>query len=299
MQSIMIVGSANVDTVYRVDTMPRPGETIYAKDLIHNAGGKGANQATAAAKMGADVHLLCRVGDDDGGRLLLGSLAASGVGTEDVLITPGVQTGNAMIYVSDDGENMIILDPGANMRLSPADVKARGAQLDASAIVALQLEIPLDTAQAVIRAAKARGAMVVLNPSPTAALPDGLLSMVDLLVPNRREMEFYLGRPLDLAAGNLEAFVRRTGVGRVIVTLGGDGCCLADAQGHLHLPGERTTPVDTTGAGDTFLGALCAMLAEARPLEEAIQIAMKAAALSTLRLGAQQSMPTRAEVLDG
>lgn len=297
MQSILIVGSANVDTVYRVDTMPRPGETIYAKDLIHNAGGKGANQATAAAKMGGDVRLLCRVGDDDGGRLLCASLSGNGVRTEDVLITPGTQTGNAMIYVSDDGENMIILDPGANMRLSPADVAAHGGLLDASGIVALQLEIPMDTAQAVIEAAKARGAFVVLNPSPAAALPEGLLSKVDLLIPNRREMEFLLGRPLDVGSGDMEAFIRDTGVGQIVVTLGGDGCCLATAHGHTLMPCERTVPVDTTGAGDTFLGTICAMLAEARPMEEAIAIAMRAAGLSTLRMGAQQSMPTRAEVL--
>lgn len=266
---------------------------------MQNAGGKGANQATAAAKMGGDTRLLCSVGNDDGGRLLLSSLNRSGVMTAEVLVCDDMQTGNAMIYVSNDGENMIILDAGANLRLTPEAVASKAACFEGVGIVGLQLEIPMDTVEAVVGMAKGAGAYVVLNPSPAAPLSPELLAKVDLLLPNRREAEYLLGKPLDLESGDLEAFVARSGVGHLLVTLGGDGCCLAGKNGHRIMPGRRTSPVDTTGAGDTFLGALCAMLAEDRPLEEAIEIAMRAAALSTLHMGAQQAMPTRAEVFEG
>lgn len=294
MGKIAVVGSLNMDVSYRVAHLPAPGETILARGVAKNPGGKGGNQAVAAAKMGACVSMIGLTGDDADGEALRRSLAGAGVDTACVGRCQE-PTGTAFICVSDAGENNIVVHAGANACvdgrvLADADACLRGAQM-----CVVQLEIPHETAWQVLRRCRELGVFAVLNPSPACAVPDDVLRGLDLLVPNETEMEALLPGALDLSA--LPSYAREKGVRRILLTLGDKGCCLATAEGVRSYPCTPVRAVDTTGAGDTFLGALCAMLAEGRELEEAIAVAQRAAAWAVARPGAQQAMPRREDVL--
>jgi ribokinase len=292
--SVTVVGSLNVDLVVLVDQIPAAGETVVARapgELY--LGGKGANQAAAAAAMGANVSMVGRVGDDEVGERTRADLAVRGVQIDGVLTTPGAQTGRATIAVDPHGENLIIVDPGANQRLSADDVGAPAVR-DA-AVLLVQLEIPLDVAAA---AAAAAGGLVVLNPAPPAALPQSLLDHVDVLVPNMSELGFLTSQPTPrdrVQAGQLaESLGRRFDV---VVTMGSLGALVVPRVGeHTHVAAPVVDVVDTTGAGDCFCGALAVGLAEGRDLVAAAQLAVVAAALSTTAPGARDGLPARTEV---
>ncbi len=295
MGTIAVVGSLNMDVSYRVAHIPAPGETVLARGVTKSPGGKGGNQAVAAAKMGAQVAMIGCVGRDGDGEALRASLRGAGV--DDALVAACDEpTGTAFICVSDAGENNIVVHAGANGCVDAAVLARARARLAGAQICVVQLEIPHETAWAALRLCRELGVFTALNPSPACQVPAQALQGLDLLVPNETEMAALLGREADPAA-DLPRFARETGVRRILMTVGAQGCYLADAQGVRHFPAQPVRAVDTTGAGDTFLGALCAMLAEGRPVEEAIDVAQRAAALTVQRMGAQQAMPSRAQVL--
>ncbi|MDD3334954.1 MAG: ribokinase [Eubacteriales bacterium] len=296
-QGIVVIGSANYDFVYRVAHIPRPGETIIAKERMTNPGGKGANQAVAAARAGGIVHFIACVGKDSQGERLLESMGSSGVKGSGIRILEDQPTGMANIYVSDDGENCILVLPGANEKVDIALLDEQDELLRNGQIVVCQLEIPLPTVCEALKRAHAYGAVTVLNPSPVQLLPDELLQCVDILIPNETEMAALIGHtPSD---EELKAYAVQKQIGTIVLTLGGRGCCIVTKDQVTYLPCRSIEAVDTTGAGDTFLGALATRLGERYSIEEAAQFAMAASAITVSRIGAQQAMPYRAEIPQG
>jgi ribokinase len=292
--SVTVVGSVNIDLAVLVDHIPAAGETVVAHtpgELYF--GGKGANQAAAAAAMGGNVSMVGRIGSDDVGQHMRADLAARGVQVGGVLTTPRAQTGRATIAVDRHGENLIIVDPGANHRLSADDVGIPAVR-DA-AVLLVQLEIPFDVAAAAITTARG---LVVLNPAPPAPLPPGVLEHIDVLVPNMSELGLLADQPTPgnpTQAGQLaESLGRRFDV---VVTMGSLGALVVPRAGeHTHIEAPVVDVVDTTGAGDCFCGALAVGLAEGLDLVAAAQLAVVAAALSTTAPGARDGLPTRERV---
>ncbi|KUJ69234.1 ribokinase [Streptomyces albus subsp. albus] len=296
---LLVVGSANADLVVGVERRPTAGETVLGSDLAVHPGGKGANQAVAAARLGARTALLARVGDDAYGRLLLDAQRAAGVDTSGVLVG-GAPTGVALITVDPSGDNSIVVSPGANARLTPADVRAARALLAAAPVVSLQLEIPLDTVVEVVRTVPP-DTRVVLNPSPPAELTAEVLAACDPLVVNEHEARALLGEPAGGASapGEWAAALLALGPRSVVVTLGAAGALAADRHGAVPVPGPRVTAVDTTGAGDAFTGALGRRLGAGDDLVAAVRYAVRVGAASVTRRGAQDSYPTAEELPAG
>ena len=290
--SVAVVGSLNLDLVIRVAELPGPGETVSGGDLFRNPGGKGANQAVAAARLGRRVAMVGCVGDDQAGHELLASLEAAGVDGSRVRVVEGVPSGTACITVSEDGENQIVVSPGANARLTPDDVAAAAA-VRSAAVTLLQLEVPLETVAA---AARAAGGRVVLNPAPVRALPAELLGRIDVLVPNRVELARLAGGPVPRTVEQAAELAGRLGVRAVVVTLGADGALVVEDGRAGHVPAVPVRPVDTTAAGDAFCGGLSDALAGGAGLQEAARRAVRVAAAACLRPGAQASLPTPAEL---
>ena len=290
---ILVVGSLNMDLVVRVPRHPRPGETLLGSAFHTFPGGKGANQAVAAARLGAPVRMIGRVGADEFGEALLATLQNDGVDTRCVQQDAQAASGVALITVSADGQNTIVVAAGANGRLSAQDVTAaEEAFIDAGAVV-LQLEIPLPAVEAAARLGRKHGAAVVLNPAPAQPLSAELLALADYLVPNQTELELLSGEP-DLERG-IRALLKR-GVRNLVVTLGERGARWASPAGTLDAPAFAVHAVDTVAAGDAFVGAFSAALAEGRPVQEALLRGNAAGALSVTRAGAQPSLPARAEL---
>jgi ribokinase len=296
--NVAVVGSLNMDLVARAPRIPQPGETIIGRDFHTLPGGKGANQAVAAARLGAAVAMVGRVGSDAFARLLLDNLAAAGVDHTSVIQDPGAATGVALIVVDAAGQNTIVVASGANMRLSPADVEAAESAIASADVLLLQLETPLETATRAAQIAHAHGVTVILNPAPAQPFPPTLLCLVDVLVPNESETALLTGLPMDSLA-QVEAAagaLRESGVGAVILTLGERGALLAQVGGTQVFPAFMVTAVDTTAAGDAFMGGLAVALAEGHSLAESIRWGNAAGALAATRLGAQPSLPTRRAV---
>ena len=290
--SVAVVGSLNLDLVIRVAELPGPGETVSGGDLFRNPGGKGANQAVAAARLGRRVAMVGCVGDDQAGHELLASLEAAGVDGSGVRVVEGVPSGTACITVSEDGENQIVVSPGANARLTPDDVAAAAA-VRSAAVTLLQLEVPLETVAA---AARTAGGRVVLNPAPVRALPAELLGRIDVLVPNRVELARLAGGPVPRTVEQAAELAGRLGGRAVVVTLGADGALVVEDGRAGHVPAVPVRPVDTTAAGDAFCGGLADALAGGSGLQEAARRAVRVAAAACLRPGAQASLPTPAEL---
>jgi ribokinase len=290
---VAVVGSLNLDLVVRVPRLPGPGETVSGGDVFRNPGGKGANQAVAAARLGRRVTLVGCVGDDQAGRDLLASLQADGVGTAHVRVVDGVPSGAAFIAVGEDGENQIVVSPGTNARLTPEDVAAAGAALRAAAVTLVQLEVPLEV---VLAAARAARGTVVLNPAPVRALPEELLGEADVLVPNRVELAQLAVAPVPATVEEAAALADRLPARAVVVTLGADGALVVEGGHAGHVPAVPVRPVDTTAAGDAFCGGLADALAAGAALEDAARWAVRVAAAACTRPGAQASLPTRTEV---
>jgi ribokinase len=289
------VGSANIDLTTFTDRFPRPGETIFAPEFKLGFGGKGANQAVAARRCGADVALVARVGDDLFGPAYIRDLEACGIDAGHVLVTPGVSTGVAPIFVDSTGQNRILVVKGANDCLLPADVDAAADLLRGAACIVLQLEVPIETVCYTLRFARANGIPSILNPAPAQRLDLAEAGYADYVIPNETEAEALTGlavRNLDQAreaSGRLLA----SGARRVIVTLGANGALLAGPEGTRHVPPSAVQPVDTTGAGDAFIGCFACALAAGCEEAEAIARANLYAALSTLAPGTQSSFVTR------
>ncbi|KRD24415.1 MULTISPECIES: ribokinase [unclassified Streptomyces] len=293
---LLVVGSANADLVIGVERRPAAGETVLGSDLAVHPGGKGANQAVAAARLGARTALLARVGDDAHGRLLLDSQRAAGVDTAGVL-AGGAPTGVALITVDPSGDNSIVVSPGANGHLTPADVRAAAGLVHASRVVSAQLEIPLETVVEVVRNL-APGSRFVLNPSPPRPLPAEVLAACDPLIVNEHEAKVILGE--ELPGGKPEDWARTLlarGPKSVVVTLGAEGALVASSdQDVTRVPSVRVDAVDTTGAGDAFTAALAWRLGTGSSLAEAAAYAARVGAAAVTRPGAQESFPTADEV---
>jgi ribokinase len=295
---VTIVGSLNMDLIARVPRIPETGETIIGGDFHTAPGGKGANQAVAATRLGARVSMVGRVGCDAFAESLLNNLTAAGVDHSYVIQDPEAATGVALIAVDDAGQNSIVVVSGANMRLSPADVDGAEATIASADALLLQLESPLGTVIRAAEVARAHGVKVILNPAPARSLPAALMSLVDVLIPNESETALLTGLPVgdQAQAEAAAATLRGMGVGTVILTLGERGALLAQARAIELVPAFEVTPVDTTGAGDAFVGGFAVALAEGRSPAEAARWGNAAGAVATTRLGAQPSMPTRQAV---
>jgi ribokinase len=287
---IVVVGSANADLVLDVDHRPAAGETVLGSDVRVTPGGKGANQAVAAGRLGGDVTFVGCVGDDDHGAMLRRSLEAAGVDVGN-LRTVGAPTGNAVILLTPDGENAIIVSPGANRHVTPALVTGCSGALASADVVVLQLEIPVDTVEQVVR--EARSARLVVNAAPAATLPREVLAVADPLVVNESEAAVLLGgaHPGTGPAATVTALLA-LGPRSVVVTLGGAGAAHAVAGGRTeHTRARPVDVVDTTGAGDAFVGALALALARGAHLGDAVVAATEVAAFAVGRRGAQESYP--------
>lgn len=292
---VVIVGSLNADLFVEVDALPQPGETVRGSDLTVRPGGKGANQAAAAALLGASVTMIGAVGADDHGQLLIASLARAGASTEAIRTVGGAATGTAVITVDAAGENTIVISPGANGALSAAD--ARDGIHDDVGVVGLCLEIATDTVAAAVARAREVGARVVLNLSPYRAVEPAVLTAVDVLLVNELELAQLVGPFGDLAEvpGRLADAGVGVGVGRaVVVTLGGEGAAIVDATDEtvVRVASPQVEVVDTTGCGDAFTGGLISRLAAGANLVEAVQTAVRAGAFAATGRGAQPSYPT-------
>jgi ribokinase len=279
MFDVCVVGSANLDLVATAARAPAPGETVLGHSYAEHAGGKGLNQAVAAARSGANTAFVGALGADEAGARLQHVLESDGIDHAGVDILDGVPTGRALITVGDDGENSIVVVPGANAAVVVGSIP------DALVVLA-QLEIPLDAVADAFRLARSSGATTVLNPAPAAELPDGLLSLTDIVIPNQHELSLL---------GGSEHLLRR-GPRAVIVTLGGEGAMWFSATGSTEIPPLPVEPVDTTGAGDAFCGAFCARLAAGDPIGTALSWAAVAGALATTVAGAVPSLPHTAAI---
>jgi ribokinase len=297
---VVVVGSTNTDMTVRVPSIPGPGETLLGRDFRITAGGKGANQAVAAARAGASVVFVSALGTDDFGNRAIENFTREGIDVSLVRRVSNAPSGVALIFVDDEGENSIAVAPGANSDLRPNDVAPLAHLLDAGDVLLVQLEIPLETVEAAVRVAAARRARVMLNPAPAQALPDSLLRDVSLITPNEHEAERLTGVGLDddeRAPARAAARLHERGVSRVIITLGARGAFISDGA-FEHVRAFAVDAVDTTAAGDVFNGAVAAALVEGRSLREAVQFANAAAAISVTRPGAQDSAPMRNEIDD-
>lgn len=295
---VTVVGSLNVDMVTRVPRFPGPGETILGSSLRTVPGGKGANQAVAAARLGAQVSMVGKVGRGGFGELLLSSLRKSRVDCSHVTQSSWSTTGTALILVDETGQNNIVVVPGVNMQLSPADIGRARHAITSADVLLLQLEIPLDAVASAVEMAHARGVSVVLNPAPAQPLPPDLLSSVDVLVPNESETHVLTGISVESEAQMQEAAraLQDLGVGAVILTLGERGAMLARNGKTQVIPAFDVKTVDSTAAGDAFMAGFSVALAEGRPLEEAVRWGNAGGALAATKLGAQPSLPHRGDV---
>ena len=295
---ILVIGSLNMDMVLQVPRVPAAGETLAGQSFACVPGGKGANQAAACARLGGQVSMLGRVGADQFGEQLQRSLAQDGVLHEHVTIADTVSTGVALIMVDASAQNRIVIVPGANGTLTAAHIDAAADLIDRAALVVLQLEIPLPVVKHAVARANRRGVPVLLNPAPAKALPSALLSRLEYLIPNATEATLLTGIKVADHAGAAAAAreLHRQGAKHVLITLGAEGVLIRDAKGVRSLASPRVAAVDTTAAGDTFIGAFAVSVLDGLSVDEAAQFAVKAAALSVTRPGAQTSIPYRHEI---
>lgn len=298
---IIVIGSSNTDMVIRCSRLPRPGETVLGGSFMMNHGGKGANQAVAAAKLGGDTVFIGKVGDDVFGHQTVEMLTSLGIDTRFLGVSATEPSGVALINVDEHtAENSISVASGANGAIRPADIDAAEEVIASASLILMQLEIPIDTVTYAAKMAKRHGVTVVLNPAPAPSepLPEELLENVDIIIPNKTEAEVITGIAIDTPQDELRAIrsLHSKGISTVIFTLGSKGALLCQNGDCEEVPSFKVKAVDTTAAGDTFCGALCVGLSEGKEMRPAMIFANQAAAISVTRKGAQQSVPTRAEV---
>jgi ribokinase len=297
-KKIVVVGSSNTDMVIRTPRIPRLGETVLGGEFFMAPGGKGANQAVAAARAGGEVDFIARLGDDVFGRQALDGFGRDGIHVEHIVRDKEAPSGVALIIVAPDGENSIAVASGANAMLSAADVRSAQEVISSADIVLMQLETPLDTVKEAAAIASQAGVPVILNPAPAQTLEDDILTRVAFLTPNETEAEILTGITLIKKADLAKAadMLLAKGMQAVLITLGAKGVFVATREKKEIVPAFKIAPVDTTAAGDTFNGALAVALAEKRPLFEAALFANAAAALSVAKAGAQPSIPRRQDI---
>ncbi len=296
MSKIVVIGSSNTDMVVQCDHLPKPGETVLGGEFIRVNGGKGANQAVAAARLGGDVTFICRVGHDSFGQDSITAYKREGIDTSHIIVDPGGASGVALIVVDQKGENYIAVASGVNTNMSKADVDAIASLFEWGDILLLQLEIPVETVEYAAKVAYSSGAIVILDPAPAPGdgLPDSLYPNIDFILPNEHEAAALAGEQNDLQVQG-QGLIKK-GVKNVIITAGEKGCVWVDQQDFLKYPAHQVKAVDSTAAGDAFAGGLAVMLATNAPIGDAIGFAQKAAALSVMKAGAQPSLPTRDQV---
>lgn len=297
MKKIFVVGSANTDMVVKAATLPLPGETLLGGTFFMNAGGKGANQAVAAARLGGNVTLVAKVGNDIFGKQTIEGLQTANINTDFVFVDDTAPSGIALIMVNEEGENCIVVAPGANANLLPADIRMVDT-INEAAIILMQLEIPMATIEAVAKKAKENDQKVIINPAPAQPLSDGLLNGLFLITPNETEATLLTGVMVaDEATASQAAniFLNR-GVQNVIITLGRQGAYFKNKNEQFKVAAPVVQAKDTTAAGDTFSGAITVALTENMNWQQAIEFAVKAASISVTRMGAQASVPYRNEI---
>jgi len=298
MADIVVLGSLNMDLVVRTEHMPRPGETVRGDSFTTVPGGKGANQAAAAARLGASVEMIGRVGNDTFGPALVDNLRNQGVGTAHVTVDPQAPSGTAMIIVDNQGENSIVVAAGANGRVSVVDLQAARTLLAEARYLVLQFEIPLQVVKAAIEMAREMAVPVILNAAPAHPMPPDTLEGVHCVLVNEHEAEFFTGIPVPDLASARRAGEILLGMGghAAIVTLGARGAYLVTGKGSVHVPAREVEVVDTTAAGDAFAGGLAVALLRGYPIREAVRYATCAGTLATTVLGAQTSLPSERQV---
>ena len=295
---VLVVGSINMDICLDVDTIPDLGETVMAVNVSKNCGGKGANQAVAAAKLGADIIMLGCVGKDENGEQLLYSLKSSGVNTEYIMKVTDAPSSSAYICISKKGENSIVVDSSANKLVSTQYIKEHEFLFNEANYCIMQMEIPIETVETTIELCKKHNVKIVMNPSPLSKFDIGLIQGVDYLIPNEMELARMLGKKNGvICEDDCKKFMRVNEIGKLLVTLGSAGCKIFDPlQDAIYVSTKKREAVDTTGAGDTFLGAFVTAISENKSIEAAVNFANIASGIEVTRLGAQKSMPTRKEV---
>jgi ribokinase len=296
MSNILVVGSLNADLVVQAPRFPQPGETISGNDLQIIPGGKGANQAVAAARQGAAVSMVGRVGKDSFGPELINNLKRNNVDTSHVQFDPDSSTGTAIIVVDAKGQNSIVLSPGGNGRVSDTDLES--LSFSESNLLLLQLEIPIEAVLSAARHARASGIKVLLNPAPAYALPDELISLPDFLLPNEGELSLLTNQPVNdiVSAEKAARILLERGAQNVIVTLGDKGALIVSRTQVTHIDTYQVNVVDTTAAGDAFIGGFASALLQNKSLEEAVGYGCACGALATTKFGAQPSLPMKEDV---
>ncbi|EPJ0730933.1 ribokinase [Morganella morganii] len=295
---LTVLGSINVDHIMNIAQFPAPGETVIGKQYQTAFGGKGANQAVACGRSGADITFIACVGDDAIGAEILAQLQRDRIHTAAVSVVPEAATGVAMIFVNEDGENVIGISAGANAALTPEHFAPYKGLVEQSDALLMQLESPLETVIAAAQAAKNHQTRVILNPAPAQELPDSLLKLVDVITPNETEAEKLTGISVSDETGAARAaqVLHDKGIGQVLITLGSRGVWLSVNGEGRRIPGFKVNAVDTIAAGDTFNGAYVTALLEGKPADEAVRFAHAAAAIAVTRRGAQPSVPWRREI---
>ena len=297
-KKIVVVGSCNTDMVIKADRLPVPGETILGGTFFMNPGGKGANQAVAAARMGGSVTLISKTGNDVFGKQSVMLYNAENIKTDYVFSDPNHPSGVAMITVDSNGENCIVVASGANASLSPADIDKARKEIESSDLVLMQLEIPVETVEYVAEMAHRKGIPVILNPAPARTLPETLLKNLYIIIPNKSEAEILSGIKVtdQESARKAAAIISAKGVDIVVITLGSQGALIKDKEEYHFVEAFKVDTIDTTAAGDTFCGSVCVGLSEGKSISEAVEMAARAAALTVTRMGAQGSIPYRPEL---
>ena len=297
-ENILVLGSSNIDLILRVPDVHRPGETIQGENVVTVLGGKGANQALAARRLGGKVSFMTKVGDDHYGQAYRWYLIKNGFDRRYILRGKDIPTGMAFIELNQDGENRIIISPGANASFSGRDLRKLKPPWNKFNIFVAQLEIPLTTVRISLQMAKAHGVLTLLNPSPPVRLPADMLSTVDVLVPNELEAQYLSGVRIKGNADLRKAADRllKMGAKNVVITLGSKGLFFKNKNQEIRMEAFRVKAVDSTAAGDAFMGALACGLTRERPIQAVLQFANAAGALATTKLGAQPSLPLKREL---
>ena len=301
MNKIVVIGSINTDMVVRSSQLPFPGQTLMGHSFQTTGGGKGANQAVAAARLGAEVSLIARIGDDAFGKMSIENFKKENINIENIYTDRDAPSGVAFIVVDDKGENIIVVAPGANATLNEKDIQDAEDVIKKADVILFQLEIPMSTVAEGIRLAKKHNRMVMLNPAPAASIPKEILQSVDIITPNQTETLVLTGIAVNdaITAQHACNVLHGMGVLTVIVTMGEQGAYISSDNYHGLIPGFTAgVVIDTVAAGDTFCGGLAIALAEGKSLKDAVQFANAAAALSVTKIGAQASIPIRTEVIN-